>query len=1018
MDARVLIFREEGFPFVDTSEIDHQRLIDALPPMESVKSAGVADLKKLLKRESVDLFINPYGSAFPKDAWPEIYDFLAAGGNLLNLGGAPFSIPVRREGDGWHEEIRQTAYHQELMINQAFPIETTGVKTYDTIPTEPLLSGLIEEFSCSKVFELQVRLTSKNDHPNELGSSGARDAILRPLLYGRDANGKRLVAPVIAIDRLSGPFAGGRWVLANFTADAMPRKDILFRLAGFAAMGPAELQVRPSFACYYPEERASLIIHANRPAKAPRDVDLYLTIRKENITIANENIEIKDFQSPYYRSIPISIPLAPGLYTVEARLSTGDPEFSDKFASYHATGFWCYDATMVSRTQPLLAGKDFFMRTGKQVPVIGTTYMASDVHRKFLFEPNAAVWDRDLSEIRSAGVNILRTGIWTAFRKVMLDPGAPDEGVIRAFTAFMLTAAKYELPVIFTFFSFTPEMWEGENPYLDPRAIKGQKEFIAAFTRRFEKFNNLMWDLINEPVFMSSGRRWCCRPNYDVFEKEAWEEWLPKRSDQEEAWRTTPRNGNELPATSDFDDRHIFEGSHPMRALDFRLFSQEIFNRWVREMSEVIRQNGNPKQLITVGQEEGGAYERPNPQFHWKDVDFTCMHTWWLNDDLLWDGLVSNTPEKPNVIEETGIMFAENPNRAYRRTEEDCRNLLERKFVMGFASGGAGVIQWIWNTNVYMTSDNEVAIGFHRADLTIKPELEILTPMAAFWREARQQFTKRGEPRSSGRKLEDVCMVIPHSNMFSVRNHASAATRACVRVMHYNCGVPMRAVGEYTLENLGDPRLILLPSPRTLTQQAWDKLMKAVNGGATLLVTGPIDWDEYWRPVNRLGNENGVMPVTREENVIIFGTEHRLSFGGEKADRVDKAVVGGQSGFVRAEEVGDGKLIFTPMPFELADNLDPAAALYEYALKQAGIEKPFSVEKPDPGILIRPQFYEETILYSIVSEIGLDKEFQLTNSLGGKTLNIKLPAQRALMFLLSKDGRLLAQYGDGVTAGD
>ena len=83
----------------------------------------------------------------------------------------------------------------------------------------------------------------------------------------------------------------------------------------------------------------------------------------------------------------------------------------------------------------------------------------------------------------------------------------------------------------------------------------------------------------------------------------------------------------------------------------------------MREMSAVIRQNGNPKQLITVGQEEGGAHERPNPQFHWKDVDFTCMHTWWLNDDLLWDGLVSNTPEKPNVIEETGVMFAENPDR-------------------------------------------------------------------------------------------------------------------------------------------------------------------------------------------------------------------------------------------------------------------------------------------------------------------------------------------------------------------
>ena len=336
----------------------------------------------------------------------------------------------------------------------------------------------------------------------------------------------------------------------------------------------------------------------------------------------------------------------------------------------------------------------------------------------------------------------------------------------------------------------------------------------------------------------------------------------------------------------------------------------------------------------------------------------------------------------------------------------------------GFASGAAGVIQWIWNTNVYMTSDNEVAIGFHRADLTVKPELEILAPMANFWRTARQSLTKRGEPRSSGRKQENICMVITHSNMFSVRNHASAATRACVRAMHYYCGAPMRAVGEYALENLGDCRLILLPSARTLSQQAWDKLMKAVQGGATMLVTGPIDWDEYWRPVDRLRNDGAVAPVTREESVIVFGNEHRLSFGGEKVNRIDKAVVGGQSGFVKCEEIGDGKLIFAPLPFELADNVEPTVGLYEYALKQAGIEKPFNVEKADPGILIRPQFYEETILYSIVSETGADKEFKLTDSLTGKTLDIKLPAQRALMFLLHKDGRVLAQYGDGVAGGD
>jgi hypothetical protein len=391
-------------------------------------------------------------------------------------------------------------------------------------------------------------------------------------------------------------------------------------------------------------------------------------------------------------------------------------------------------------------------------------------------------------------------------------------------------------------------------------------------------------------------------------------------------------------------------------------------------------------------------------------VGFTCVHTWWLNDNLLWDGLMTKVPEKPNLAEETGIMFRENPDRTHRRSEEDCRNILERKLVMAIASGGAGFIQWIWNTNVYMTSENEVGIGFHRADLTRKPEIEILSPMAAFLKESRPHLIER--------RPEDVCMVIPHSNMLSIRNHASAATRACVRVMHYYCGVPMRAVGEYTLENLGSPRLIVLPSAHTLNQSAWETLVKAMEGGATLLVTGPIDRDEYWRPVERLsklGIQAETRPVAREEEAIIFGSEYRLAFSDEKVNRIDKAVLSGQMGSVVTESVGSGKLIFAPLPFELADNVEPAAALYQFALKQATVPAPFSVEKMDPCVLIRPLVFAEAVLYCIVSETDADKDFDLTDNLTGKKFPIHLPAQRALMLLLSReDGRVLAHYGAGL----
>ena len=72
----------------------------------------------------------------------------------------------------------------------------------------------------------------------------------------------------------------------------------------------------------------------------------------------------------------------------------------------------------------LSVSRDWIRRDGQVMPVIGTTYMASDVHRKFLFEPNPHVWDRDFREMARLGVNLVRTGLWTAWSRAMLDPGA------------------------------------------------------------------------------------------------------------------------------------------------------------------------------------------------------------------------------------------------------------------------------------------------------------------------------------------------------------------------------------------------------------------------------------------------------------------------------------------------------------------------------------------------------------------------------------------------------------------
>jgi hypothetical protein len=80
------------------------------------------ELIQQLRVDRCDLLITPYGSAFPKRAWPAMLAFLRDGGNLLNLGGVPFAVPVMRAGSQWRAENRQTAYHKRLGITQSFQL--------------------------------------------------------------------------------------------------------------------------------------------------------------------------------------------------------------------------------------------------------------------------------------------------------------------------------------------------------------------------------------------------------------------------------------------------------------------------------------------------------------------------------------------------------------------------------------------------------------------------------------------------------------------------------------------------------------------------------------------------------------------------------------------------------------------------------------------------------------------------------------------------------------------------------
>ena len=1009
--SQIAVFWQPGFPAIDDCGITHETFSGI-----AVTFLNEQELLARLQSERFDLLVNPYGSAFPKRAWNAILKYLRDGGNWLNVGGVPLSRPVARVAGEWRAEAHQTTYHKRLGITHSFPVNTAQIVKFE--PAGDLRNGaqLATGFNAQKIFELYVRLSSSSNEPDEAGSDGPHEGVVQPLLLGHNKPGRPVAAPVIQIDRWLADFAGGRWVFANFRGklDAKALAVLVER----ALQGASRFRVSSEFACYKPGEVPTVSVQLTHPRgdlEKLATTDCTIEVRdKANQIVSRLDLtfNVDDTKASASEKLPDTVKLAPGLYTLHARTALKSTTNSPAYEITHTSGFWIYDEALLQRGKPLTVDKHFFYRDGFVFPVTGTTYMASDVHRRFLFEPNPFVWDNDFRQMDQAGVNMVRTGIWTGWKKYMPEPGKVNEAVLRAFDAFLLTAHKYDIPVIFTFFAFLPETWGGENAYLDPRAVKAQQQFISAFTERCRNVDDVIWDFINEPSFCSPKYLWNCRPNYDAHERAAWTQWLreryPAATDEEhvgrlrQLWRTTADEPFDLPRLQDFDSVHLIDDRMPLKTLDYRLFAQDMFMRWVRQMTVAIKNNGNTKQLITVGQDEAGLGDSPNIQFWAPLVDFTSLHNWWNNDDLVWDSVLAKTPAKPSLMEETGVMFYEKADGgASWRSEEEVSRLLERKLALSFAADGAGFIEWIWNTNPYMNSTNEVGIGFYRVDGTAKPELEPFLDIAQFMAEHGRLLKDRVSER--------VAMVIPHSQMFSPRSFAHEATRRCVRAMYYHCGVPLQAVSEYTIgDYAGQAKLIVVPSPRVLTKKCWDAFVWEASKGATIAITGPINRDEHWLPVARIdGIDAQTVPVAETE-LIAIDRRHLVRYDGEKMQRLEKTVVEAPAS-PRVFRFGSGRMLWCHLPLELGDSMEALSAFYNFALQMAGVAPIFTATPRTPAVLILPSVFRDVVLYTFVSETDRDTPMQVTHLESRTRFNVSVAAGRTAMVLLErKSGKILS----------
>src|SRR5579863_5376265 len=247
-----VVFAESGFPSADSAQPSSQEMAAMLP---GSKAAGVDQLAAVLASPSTQLLILAYGSAFPEEAWPGIKSFLDRGGNLLVLGGMPFTRAAYRDHGEWRLRNYSVRFIRQLMIDQYQ--QTPGSEGLQ-FQSNSELTLQVQPFAWKRAFSAVIRLSAV-DLYHRGGTAGSIDARLDSLAWGVK-DGRRLSAPAIQVDHYRNGFDGGRWILVNadLSRDLFDNAGLLRSLAQRALQGAEEFTVRPVLPLYLPGEPIQL----------------------------------------------------------------------------------------------------------------------------------------------------------------------------------------------------------------------------------------------------------------------------------------------------------------------------------------------------------------------------------------------------------------------------------------------------------------------------------------------------------------------------------------------------------------------------------------------------------------------------------------------------------------------------------------------------------------------------------------------------------------------------------------
>ena len=357
-ESSSLVFSEPGFPAADSAPPTVEQLAKLLPRAELVRAAR---LSSSLAEASAHLLVLPYGSAFPEASWPAIQRFLQRGGNLVVVGGRPFTRAAFQDETGWHLRPYSVRFTHPLMIDQYQATPGSAGLEFVLSPDVPVE---LPRFDWISSHSLVIRLSAVDLYKRG-GSAGSIDARLDALAWGVK-DGIKLAAPVVQIDHLKNGFDGGRWIFVN--AELPPgfwtstAADMIGSLAARALEGSESFVVRPSLPLYTAGETVGIETtwqgHPQTKGRHTMRVTIFPDAQPSRQTVLSTTM-------PAAQPLTMPAPSEAGLYVIEAELLDGEAT-----RARYRSGFWTRDEAFLRSGPRLSVGRDYFEVDGLPLAVL------------------------------------------------------------------------------------------------------------------------------------------------------------------------------------------------------------------------------------------------------------------------------------------------------------------------------------------------------------------------------------------------------------------------------------------------------------------------------------------------------------------------------------------------------------------------------------------------------------------------------------------------------------------------